>query len=895
MILYETFESLKQFQGEEVFKNKLLEKPCIIENLNQAMTLRPYQREAIGRYLFYQESFVSRRNPTHLLFNMATGSGKTLIMAATMLHLYEQGYRNFVFFTRLGNIVEKTKSNFLNKKSSKYLFAEQIMIGGKPVTVTEVKSFEDASEDDINIYFATTALLHSRFNSALEDSITFEDFSDKKVVLIADEAHNLSAETTSKPNQADKEDRKNWENTVLSILNADVSDRNILLEFTATARLEVEYPEVLAKYEDKAIYRYGLKEFRVDGFSKEVRTLQIDAPLLERVLAALVISQYRRKVAEKYNIQIKPVVLFKSNRVTEPAAGAPLVDKPEIVVSALFKAAFHNLIEMLTEQDLISVSKIYNPTLGLAFKFFEEHGISLPDLVSELKIDFSKEKCLTVDDDKDVEEKQVLLNSLEEADNQIRAIFATEKLNEGWDVLNLFDIVRLYNTRDSKSNRAGKSTVQEAQLIGRGARYFPFSTSEEQSRFQRKFDSNAEHELRILEVLHYHSATNSRYIQELESVLVRDGIISSRNVEREIRIKDEFKHSDIWKSGVVYLNKRLEVGPESTGAATTTIQFNTQDPSNIFLLQNRGSIEKDVFSPSDSHHSNDSKNLTTIDLKELGSHVLREALARNPRGGLSSLKAQYPNLESLQAFIENHLYLGSLKIQISGSEERIRSLNQKEKLAIAAFVVGKVLDADSPETKLYTGTREFIPYRISEIFKEDKVIQLDGDSPRAQAMKDLELSNSPWFAQTEIWGTSEEEGFLRFIDRSIAELSTRYSSIVLLRNEQYFALFNFSDGQPFYPDFLLILQEKKTGKDSVRQIFIEPKGDQFLDANNRFELSKEGWKQRFLKEIEAEASLTVEFEDESYVLLGMPFYNEGSKNKELHSEFTEAFDRDLLL
>ena len=53
-----------------------------------------------------------------------------------------------------------------------------------------------------------------------------------------------------------------------------------------------------------------------------------------------------------------------------------------------------------------------------------------------------------------------------------------QKLNEGWDVLNLFDIVRCYETRDSRFNRPGKTTISEAQLIGRGARYFPFILSE---------------------------------------------------------------------------------------------------------------------------------------------------------------------------------------------------------------------------------------------------------------------------------------------------------------------------------------------------------------------------------------------------------------------------------
>ncbi|WP_155486545.1 hypothetical protein, partial [Vibrio campbellii] len=82
---------------------------------------------------------------------------------------------------------------------------------------------------------------------------------------------------------------------------------------------------------------------------------------------------------------------------------------------------------------------------------------------------------------KKAETYQIELNSLEDSDNEIRAIFAVDKLNEGWDVLNLFDIVRLYDTR----NKWGKTATQEAQLIGRGARYCPFKVEDEQPLYQR--------------------------------------------------------------------------------------------------------------------------------------------------------------------------------------------------------------------------------------------------------------------------------------------------------------------------------------------------------------------------------------------------------------------------
>ncbi len=66
---------------------------------------------------------------------MATGSGKTVIMAGLILYLYTKGYRNFIFFVDSTSIIEKTKHNFINSSSEKYLFNSSIMINNKEVFI----------------------------------------------------------------------------------------------------------------------------------------------------------------------------------------------------------------------------------------------------------------------------------------------------------------------------------------------------------------------------------------------------------------------------------------------------------------------------------------------------------------------------------------------------------------------------------------------------------------------------------------------------------------------------------------------------------------------------------------------------------------------------------------
>ncbi|CAH1762982.1 6204_t:CDS:2 [Entrophospora sp. SA101] len=77
---------------------------------------------------------------------MATGSGKTLMMAGLILYLYEKGYRNFLFFVNSTNIIDKTKDNFLNDTSIKYLFNKSLSWEDKKIDKATV--IQKAKEDN---------------------------------------------------------------------------------------------------------------------------------------------------------------------------------------------------------------------------------------------------------------------------------------------------------------------------------------------------------------------------------------------------------------------------------------------------------------------------------------------------------------------------------------------------------------------------------------------------------------------------------------------------------------------------------------------------------------------------------------------------------------------------
>lgn len=840
-------------QLDSVSKMGFLEKEIpnfIVENLNQNFGLREYQKEAFARFFHcYNGEYENKKYPLHFLFNMATGSGKTLIMAGLILYLYEQGYRNFLFFVNSTNIIEKTKDNFLNTLSGKYLFGRKIIFRNTETKITPVKNFDGASAKDINICFTTIQKLHMDLYNEKENSITLQDFKDKKITLISDEAHH-SQVGTRQIALGKKLEKPNWENTVENIFQQN--NGNILLEFTAT--MDFINEDILEKYQNKIIYKYELKEFRNDGYSKDVELLHTDTDIKQRILQAVIISQYRQEVAAINNIYLKPVILFKAHQT--------------IAQSQDNKKLFHKIMGDLTEKDISKVRKNTNvEVLKKAFDFFKNHNITDSILVKKLKVGFAENKCLSVNEESEKETYQLLLNSLEDRNNQIRAVFAVQKLNEGWDVLNLFDIVRLYETRDGRNNKPGKTTISEAQLIGRGARYYPFKMRDDEDEYKRKYDKDLQNELRILEELHYHSHNESRYISELKTALVQEGIYDNDEIEVELRLKQDFRQSLFYQKGLVYANERKPISFEKV---KTIEDLGVKQRNIVYNVLSGAGEETAVFE----EKKEKSKTIKTIrrdiGVREIDLHIIKNALARNDFFTFASLKTYFPRLQSLAEFITKDKYLGGISITFEGSKNDLDNLSNKNKFYAAQNLFNQIEKEIKGNLTEYQGTQEFTPYLLRDKFN-DKKIKIKKDSQMAEGQIGF-LRDKDWYVFDANYGTSEEKSFVALVDRMMKDLRKKFKKVFLIRNERQLKIYNFKDGQVFEPDYLLYLVDKK-GTGITYQLFLEPKGAHLIEHDK--------WKNDFLKEIQNRfkgKTLQVS-KSRKYRIIGVPFYNTENENE----------------
>ncbi|MCH4601894.1 DEAD/DEAH box helicase family protein, partial [Helicobacter pylori] len=804
--------------------------------------LRDYQKKAIHHYLEKRQS-----NPTqkHFMFEMATGSGKTLVMAGLILECYKQGYQNFIFFVNSTSILEKTKLNFTDSVSSKYLFSETIHINDENTEIKSINNLNESHKNAINIYFSTIQGLFSLFTKAKENAITLEDLKDQKLVFLADEAHHLNTETKKKLSGAEFSEKRNWESVVKLALEQNKD--NLLLEFSATIPNE---KSVKDKYENLKVITYTLKEFSEDKFCKNIYSLSYENKELEtRFLGACVSSLYKELLAQHHNIEnFKPCILFKSERIED---------------SKQNQERFNAFLDNLSPSDL---ENFFNDSRNAFFKdaknFFDKQKYT-PNLAAFLQTKFKKSVQINTNNEKELEKGMLLLNSLEDRDNPKRVVFSVDKLNEGWDVLNLFDIVRLKN----KASR--KDTTKEAQLIGRGARYYPFSYNDfKPSRiefYQRKFDLF--NPLSALERLDYHAVYDSEFIAQLKKDLKEIGLgFIDENKEKQTIPLTPTKHFKCYyASNTKDKNKNL-FNKDYTDSVKVKLQslhvplfgFIVHEKKVDFKEENKS--DKTFYLP----HALDKIPLNyflkALNLKNLDFKTLKKAFKKHA-------------FNNKVEFIRE--YISPLKTNFHKNQKFDDS---KILLKLAVYII---------ENLKNTLLKEQDKYSVSEL--ELKEFETHNKSLSASELeKDIPSYEWLLFKDMRKLDSGLERAFLNFINNHKEVLDKKFKEWCVLRNDHFTELKVFCniENSPYYmhgfePDFILFA---RTHSDEFLGFtcYMEAKGEHLEPSN--------AWKKEFLEMLE---NADLKSRNKKLNLKGLPFFTLHNlhNNKVVNDEFTTAFDQ----
>ncbi|EOW1982692.1 DEAD/DEAH box helicase family protein [Enterococcus faecium] len=853
-------------------------------NSNLIHTLRYYQDEAVRNYHYTQTRI--KPSPQHVLFNMATGSGKTDLMAGLILYLYQEyDYKNFLFTVNTNSVLMKTKDNLVNQNSDKYLFQDKIEIDGRQISILEVERFPRVQQDNtIYIKLSSVQKVSDDLFVVKENTMGLADYERQPVVVLADEAHHYSAST-----KTEKESENTWESAINKILNArnEQEQKNLLLEFTATVDFDKEV--IYDKYRDKVVYRYPLSKFMFDGYSKQVKRIETSASDEDKMLNVVLLSQFRkyRAYLEGVTSTFKPVILFKS---------------PKVAVSLEANKIFNQLIENLNVRELITFIKRQqlmdsnaSSALSLAYDFYLKNEDQLGKIIREIKHDFDSRNVLNANDTSGnmLEKGQYqALNTLENPNNLYRVVFAVAKLTEGWDVLNLYDIVRI--EKEAGTNKS--ATMAEAQLIGRGARYYPFEI-EGQKSYQRRFDNDSSNKQLFFETLHYHTMNEPQYLKQLVGSLKQMDLPTGedkKNPPIEIKVKSSFKKTEAYKKGKIYYNEVVDVEDEWFDSIDKYgINYQTDISRNL----NYGSREV-------SYQANAGVTETkTISVGRFDARYIKKAIQRLEFYQFDNLKKYMPLMPSMKEFIYGKNWLNANELNLFLTVPKDYKSTDVTPDDILNVVIELLKEYEVKFKSGYVkqrGTNKFIGYPINEYLTNynKRVPEYDTANLFNEAMQKIavyEIDDDFYVYEKAIVNKLEYE-LIERVKAHVNELKEKYQkSVYLLRMDenmhresaksekvklhQYGSRRDRSGEvtethlQGFQPDFILFLENS----DFYFQIFIEPKGmsgDQFIS---------ELWKQDLLLYMtDNQAEMEFEANEQNVRISGLKFYtkNDGQHTME---------------
>lgn len=499
--------------------------PKTIENYDKIQhllkfSLRPYQMEALSAFqLFWKDGFDSRSLKQRTLqqnndgdekvvkwhkvgFEMATGSGKTLLMGAAILDLYHRGCKDFLILTPNTILFDKTIDNF-TPRTAKSIFGDGWNLTYNLVTGNSYRDKTCNYEDgrDISFYIFNMQKFYDKAASRnqnygentmkgvpyvhrpLEESlwrdrsgnntISFVEFlRERRPVIISDEAHHYQQKKTTE--------------AIFELLPG------VVLEFTATS-VEKGSSE---SFGQNNLYKYPMQRYIGEGYGKRIFAVgcgvsdekisdEVTDSDKQKLVWGLLIHLLKTKSLAAANAPVKKAMLLTKARTIKHADAIDnyLRNWRDSVSSEL-----DDVLEQVTREGT-DIAKIVRK--------------NIPKNKSELvkKLSRAANSVFTIhSENKSDEEVWTDYKSLD--DNNAEVVNQVRIFTEGVDYDNFYTIVVLGDTVE-------KVGLAAAQLIGRGLRLYKET---------REFDILGDELNEQSEILHVICERGRRFDQIVEEI-----------------------------------------------------------------------------------------------------------------------------------------------------------------------------------------------------------------------------------------------------------------------------------------------------------------------------------------------------------------------------------------
>src|SRR3989344_4708683 len=499
--------------------------PKTIENYDKTQhllkfALRPYQIEALSAFqLFWKDGFDSRSLKEKTLqeakndeekivrwhkvgFEMATGSGKTLLMGATILDLWHRGYKDFLILTPNTILFDKIIENF-TPRAVKSIFGDGWNLTYNLVTGNSYRDKTCNYEEgrDVSFYVFNMQKFYDKVASTseknsedtmkgtpyirrpLEDSLwrdksgsntisLVEFLRERRPVIISDEAHHYQQKKTTE--------------AIFELLPSAV------LEFTATS-LEKGGSE---SFGQNNLYKYPMQRYISEGYGK--RIFAVGCGMSDEEVSDAVTDSDKQKLLWGMLIHLLKTESLTS--VKAPVKKSMLLTKARSIKHAEAIDEYLKKWPDTVSNELDDVLEQVNREGTDIAKIIRR---IIPRNKSELvkKISRVANSVFTIHSENKTEE-EVWTDYRSLDDNKAEIVNQVRIFSEGVDYDNFYTIVVLGDTVE-------KVGLAAAQLIGRGLRLY---------KEKREFDILG-HELKEQsEILHIICERGRRFDQIVEEI-----------------------------------------------------------------------------------------------------------------------------------------------------------------------------------------------------------------------------------------------------------------------------------------------------------------------------------------------------------------------------------------
>jgi superfamily II DNA or RNA helicase len=388
-----------------------------------------------------------------LSYEMATGSGKTMLMGASIYFLNQKfGIKNFLIITPAStDIYQKTIRNF---EVGNY---ESVWADDTPFTFNLITGdnysqnlfFDDTKQANIFVFniskFGTNASNTGKTweNAVWKDengnSISIKKFlQDKKLIIITDEAHHAQSPVAKK------------------IIHNFLPTAT--LEFTATA---IEAEKGQEKKNQTIVYKYDIKRFLEDGHGKLVRAVALAGETKAK----------KDEIAQSEKLKLITLFLIhllkrESIKLDPKSSNIKPISFVKVKQDTVYTQKVFTYIKSGLSSDLenieIILGKIKQQDLEITGLLTEQYKTQYQSDILRLRQDIQQVADTTIfyhgKSDKETEKKFLNIRK-----NEVEVVVYMQRLDEGIDLPNIFSMAVI-----NDNNSDFKTSVK--QIIGRGVR-----------------------------------------------------------------------------------------------------------------------------------------------------------------------------------------------------------------------------------------------------------------------------------------------------------------------------------------------------------------------------------------------------------------------------------------